>query len=908
MRQSRSVMMGALVVLLALTTGFAPGNTTAVAADMVIYDDNLGAGWQNWSWSTTVDFAATSPVYGGARSLAVTYTAGWAGLYLAAGQVVDSSPYDTLQFWIHGGSQGGQKLRVVLADGSYNLLADQAVAVPVSAGAWTQVKIPLATLGSPAQIGGIVWQDTSGGAQPKFYLDSISLINAGLVPPPPPPPVAGPDLSVDASAGRHTINDDIYGMNYADENLAAKLRLPVRRWGGNSTTRYNWQTNMHNVGSDWYFENIPDGSPVADGSASDLFVEQNRRTGTRTIMTVPLIGWTPKGTSPGGHPYDCGYKVSKYGAQQSTDPWDSDCGNGVRTNGTSITGNDPGDTSSAIGPNFVTDWVYHLTAKYGMAQNGGVAYYNLDNEPMLWNSTHRDVHPQPTSYDEMRNRTVQYAAAIKNADPSAKTLGPVLWGWCAYFYSALDGCGAGADYTSHGNTPFVPWYLQQMKAYEQANAVRILDYLDLHYYPQANGVALSPAGGASTQALRLSSTRSLWDATYIDESWISDTAPGGVAVRLIPRMKEWVTTNYPNTRLAITEYNWGALNHLNGALTQADVLGIFGREGLDLATLWGPPAATDPGAFAFLMYRNYDGGGKGFGEESIKAVSTNQSSLAVYAAQRNADKALTLVVINKTANSYTSNVSVSGFTPAATAAVYRYSGANLGAIEHAADQAVSGQSFSATFPGNSITLLVLAQGAPPPPPPVAITIAPLTATVPTGKSQQFMAKVSGTTNTGVIWQVNGVTGGTSTVGTITTSGHYTAPVEVPTPAAVAVTAIASADTSKSAKATVTVSEPVYAAVTLLAPNGGETLASGGTFTIRWGAPATATSFKLTYSLNNGANWQTITSSNVTGKSYVWKVPTVAATKTTCLVKVVGYDTKSKQMGVDQSDKPFTIKK
>jgi len=366
-------------------------------------------------------------------------------------------------------------------------------------------------------------------------------------------------------------------MNYADETLATQLRLPVRRWGGNSTSRYNWQTNMHNTGSDWYFENIPDGPNVTDGSASDLFVEQDRRTGTKTLMTVPLIGWTPKSSSPRAHPYACGFKVSKYGAQQSTDSWDSDCGNGVSTGGTPIVGNDPTDTSMTIGPEFVSGWINHLTGRYGTAADGGVAYYNLDNEPMLWSSTHRDVHPEGTTYDELRDRTVQYGAAIKAADPWAKTLGPVLWGWCAYFFSAHDGCNVGTDYQSHGNTPFVPWYLQQLKAYEQQHSVRLLDYLDLHYYPQASGVALSSAGDATKQALRLRSTRSLWDPSYVDESWIADTTFGGSAVRLIPRMRDWVNVNYPGTRLAITEYNWGALDHINGALAQADVLGIFGR-------------------------------------------------------------------------------------------------------------------------------------------------------------------------------------------------------------------------------------------------------------------------------------------------------------------------------------------
>lgn len=520
---------------------------------------------------------------------------------------------------------------------------------------------------------------------------------------------AANELSIDAAAGRHPISADIYGMNYADEQLAAELNLPVRRWGGNSTSRYNWQTSMYNTGSDWYFENIPDGAAVANGSASDRFVDQDRRTGTRTLMTVPLIGWTPKSGSPRSHSYACGFKVSKYGAQQSTDSeWDPDCGNGVNSGGTDITGNDPADTSTAITPSFVSGWINHLTGKYGTATNGGVAYYNLDNEPMLWNSTHRDVNPQAATYDELRDRTWQYAAAVKSADPSAKTLGPVLWGWCAYFYSALDECGAkNSDYNAHGQTYFVPWYLQQMKAYEDQHGVRILDYLDLHNYPAANGVSLKPAGSSSTQAIRLRSTRSLWDPSYKDESWISDLASGGVAVQLIPRMKSWVNDNYPGTKLAITEYNWGGLESINGALAQADVLGIFGREGLDLATIWSPPKSAQPGAYAFRIYRNYDGNGHGFGDIGIQSASTDQEKLAVYAAQRSSDNALTAVVINKSGSSQTSTVNLAGFTPQSAASVYRYSPANLNAIEHLADQALTASGFSTTFPANSITLYVI---------------------------------------------------------------------------------------------------------------------------------------------------------------------------------------------------------
>jgi hypothetical protein len=235
--------------------------------------------------------------------------------------------------------------------------------------------------------------------------------------------------------------------------------------------------------------------------------------------------------------------------------------------------------------------------------------------------------------------------------------------------------------------------------------VRILDYLDLHYYPQTTGVALAPVGDAETRARRLRSTRSLWDPTYQDESWIEEP------VRLISRMREWVDTYYPGTKVAISEYNWGALDHMNGALAQADILGIFGREGLDMAFLWAPLTVDDPFAFAFRMYRNYDGVGSTFGDTRVRATSTDQDKLAIYAAQRESDKALTIMVINKSKDGLVSKVAIHGFERMATAQVFRYSTDDLQAIQTLPNQTITNTGFQATFPGESITLFVLHAGA-----------------------------------------------------------------------------------------------------------------------------------------------------------------------------------------------------
>jgi hypothetical protein len=203
------------------------------AEGLVVYEDALEPGWQDWgSWGTTRDYANGSPVYAGSASIAATYTAAWGGLYVHADSI-DLSGYDTLRFWLHGGSSGGQRIYVVI---DFNGAGHEVIA---TAGTWQMIEISLSDLGNPATVSDLVWQDNTGGPQPTFYLDEISFVNTGLptvTPVPTTPPGVGPALSVDAAASRHAISQYIYGMNFASEDVADAVRLPVRRWGGNSAS------------------------------------------------------------------------------------------------------------------------------------------------------------------------------------------------------------------------------------------------------------------------------------------------------------------------------------------------------------------------------------------------------------------------------------------------------------------------------------------------------------------------------------------------------------------------------------------------------------------------------------------------------------------------------------------------
>lgn len=552
----------------------------------------------------------------------------------------------------------------------------------------------------------------------------------------PPAASAGPALIVDAGNETHAINPYIYGMNDWEYAFAASVaqaaNLPVERWGGDQTTRYNYQLDAFNNAADWYFENTFNAaSGFPDTSLFNTQVEQDEVSGTKTMATVPMVGWTTLHTNA------CGYSVAKYGAQQGWDPNRPDCGNGVLLNGNNVV-NNPADTSEPIDETFTAGWVKYLVGKFGNAASGGVAIYELDNEPEWWDSTQADVHPLPLTYDELTNDGLSYAKAIKDNDPTAEVSGPVLSCWMCFYYSKLDietgwatgpcNCANGnpVDRLAHNNVPLIDYYLQHFAAYEAANGVRLLDYVDLHTYFSADNLAFSPAGDTGVQQARLDSTRVFWDPTYTDPNFTdpdnrTDSAPM-VPPEMIPRAQSWIANDYPGTKLAFTEYNWGGTEAISGALAQADLLGIFGSYGVDMATLWWNtynPQTTAlmqlPALKAFEVYRNYDGKNSMFGDMALTSTSANQGALAVYGALRTVDNTITVVVINKSYGDLTSTLSLANLTPKeATAQAYLYSNANLNAIVPLAAVAVTAPStgstsstITTTFPAQSITLIAV---------------------------------------------------------------------------------------------------------------------------------------------------------------------------------------------------------
>jgi hypothetical protein len=698
-----------LLAMRACLLGLLVATTPRVSAqsNQAIYTDSLQNGWVNYSWAA-VNFNNTSPVHTGSDSISVACT-NYAALYLHA-PAFDSTPYTNLTFWINGGASGGQPLKVqATLNGAAQ--TNTVTLAPLTTN-WQQISIPLASLGvaNAPNMDGFWIQNTLGANIATFYVDDITLLAGPVV------TNIAAAIAVDANANRHPISPQIYGTAFATSNQISDLNFTMNRSGGNNETRYNWQTNAHNLDFDYYFESYPETSS-APGGAADSFVADSKNGGAQPMITIPMIGWSPK-LGP-GRSILYSYAVTKYGPQKSVDQYLTNAGNGISvTNNTPITWNDPTDANFATDVTFQQGYIQHLIGNWGASTNGGVGYYLMDNEHSLWSSTHQDIHHVGPTMQEIWTKILATATMVKSNDPNVLVLGPEEWGWSGYFYSGYDQQWASqhtnynpADFPdrgTNGGVDYMPWLLNQFHQHDTNTGQRLLDYFTLHCYPQEGSVSTGDASSA-TALLRNQSTRVFWDTNYVDPSWINNI------IMLIPRMHNWASNYYPGTKIGVTEYNWGAESNINGAVAQADILGIFGWQNLDLATRWTTPNAVTPTYKAMKMYRNYDGNKSAFGDTSVSCTGPNPDKVSCFAAVRSSDGALTIMVINKqlTATA-TATISLANFSATGPAQQWQLNSSNV--ITRLADVPVSGNSISNLLPAQSITLFVVPAATAPTPP------------------------------------------------------------------------------------------------------------------------------------------------------------------------------------------------
>jgi len=493
--------------------------------------------------------------------------------------------------------------------------------------------------------------------QPSIPLALLALVaNAA-------PASAAPMIKVHADSPGHAINPAIYGINSLANGKAAYLAadsamLGSDRMGGNRMTGYNWENNYSNAGSDyqhnsdnWMTQN-PLPTPAGSGGAVGNFVERNLGLGRKPIVQLQMAGYVAAdGNGPVTADQAAPSSRWKKVAFAKGSPF-------------SLT---PSTTDSAV---YMDEEVDFLVKQFGRADQGGVPYYSLDNEPALWGGTHPRIHPQSLTFQELLDKSEALSKAIKAVDPSAKVLGSESYGamemWKCYSGTpnSIPECSDWSSYASKYDWA-VAAFLGEMKARSAAAGKRLIDVLAIHWYAEDKGDSRindgSQINGGTAKDIeaRLQAPRSLWDTTYLENSWIPSAMTGNKPVYILARTLKSIDTTWPGTRLALTEYNYGGENHWSGALAQADVLGVFGKLDLEAANLH--TAFSGHLEAAFRLYRNFDGKGNGFGDTYVAADNPDSTVFSTYASLDSKNpNLLHVVAINKSASAKSVTLALSG--------------------------------------------------------------------------------------------------------------------------------------------------------------------------------------------------------------------------------------------------------
>jgi glycosyl hydrolase family 44/VCBS repeat protein len=482
-------------------------------------------------------------------------------------------------------------------------------------------------------------------------------------------------MTVDGSQN-HPISPFIYGVNIPQWTYGVVPKLgaidgswnvTALRLGGARWQMYNWGNNYSNCGSygacnrdqnDQFLSSSTaqgdavnqqgNADPNGNGGINDALAHS-----AGVLLDIPMMGYVSADSIPGNDVRCITTDFSGYPG----------CTHNPNYLAQRFTGSNPGYQQEFV--NFIkTNWPASLQANAQFP-----IWFDLDNEPEIWSGIAHDIHPNNATYAEVVNLSTNYATAIKTVAPNALIFGAVtgVFEGRTSLNGASDGCAPGGEpgtcYTS--DIWFLDYYLQHMQAASNSAGMRLLDVLDTHYYSDvtANGISIRTQDtSAAVVAARVQAPRSLWDTSYTENSYHTDSNHLNGPMKLIPRLQAKITNGYPGTKIAFSEWNFGGGAHISGGIAAADALGAFGALGVYAAMAYpeyhwlSGQAAGDPGyAFeigAFKMYRNYDGSGGHFGDISVSAVSSDNAQMSIYASHDSTNpRRMVLVLINKTAGS-----------------------------------------------------------------------------------------------------------------------------------------------------------------------------------------------------------------------------------------------------------------
>lgn len=458
-------------------------------------------------------------------------------------------------------------------------------------------------------------------------------------------------ISVNASGEKKPISPYIYGRNnsfgdvYGSSNASTAINLfkeaglkMARENGGNNATKYNWRKKITSH-PDWY-NNVYDRN--WDGISQ---LVENQAPGTQVMWAFQLLGKVA--STKNNNFNDWAYNQSKWweGCNQNL------AGGGVANSSGGTKASNEGNPAlyTEVWPADSTTAI--LNRWFGQGGLGlkkeNFRYWNMDNEPDIWSGTHDDVMPTQISADGFMTKYFEVAKKARSLFPGIKLCGPVVtneWQWYKYGSETLKINGR---YYS-----WLEYFIKRVADEEKATGIRLLDVLDIHWYP-----------GESSDAEVVQLHRIFYDKNYV--------YPGANGIKTINggwdtsqtkeyifnRIESWLNTHFGTNHgigLGLSESGINSSNPNVNAVLYASMLGTFANNGVELFTPWSWKTGMWETLHLFSRYSQ---------PYNIPAASTNENTLSGYASISVDNDSMTVMIVNRDLTvSKTVKVNLNGFT------------------------------------------------------------------------------------------------------------------------------------------------------------------------------------------------------------------------------------------------------
>jgi len=537
------------------------------------------------------------------------------------------------------------------------------------------------------------------------YGESANSAEVSGTPVAPPPPAADVTITIDPTKTK-PISPYIYGTNFYSGNTAPQPNFTFDRAGGNRWTAYNWENNYSNAGSDYIYNNdlylCNAGCNAAiPAEAVRTFIAADQSAGLASLVTFQLQGLV---SADGNGPVSTANPPDMTRFKTIVDKKST-------VSSVPFTTTPPTTDANVFMDEFAWALDQKLPGIFG-ANPTHPTFLSLDNEPDLWNATHLEVQGSTNiSSINFITKSVTLSEAVKDQFPNLVIFGPVNYGFNGIYSWQGD---LSLSPTPNGGNWFADKYLAGIKTASAAYGKPVVDVYDFHWYSEATdgttrvtNMTGSSLTDAQVQAI-VQSPRSLWDTTFKENSWITNSVLGG-PIYILGRLQAKIDAENPGMKIAITEYENGGFNHIAGTIAQADNLGIFGSLGIFAANFWPPGGTYSYTLAAFRAFRGFDGANANFGDISLQSTSSDVASVVVYTStDTTAPGRVVFVAINRSnAAKFTA---INGQALSGTAHLYQMTAASASAQSvvqpvSMGTMAVSGSSLTITLPAYSVTTI-----------------------------------------------------------------------------------------------------------------------------------------------------------------------------------------------------------